>query len=115
MAINKIGKHGANASIDTLANYLTGPPESFTNSNGSFEGKAGKELYLGRLPEEWKERYDNTAVVYTVFSYATPIAWLDNEGEWIVPAVKHSATTSQHQSKLKAALTYNGREYTETL
>lgn len=34
---------------------------------------------------------------YVVYSYATPIAWVDSQGFVTIPAVKYSATTSRGQ------------------
>ena len=41
---------------------------------------------------------------YTVWSYATPIAWHHPGTGWVIPDVKHSSTTSRHQSILRRAL-----------
>jgi hypothetical protein len=41
---------------------------------------------------------------YVIYSYNTPIAWRVTGGTWIVPAEKYSATTSQHQSKVRTAI-----------
>lgn len=41
---------------------------------------------------------------YVVYSYATPIAWLDTDGNWTVPDTKHSVTTSKHQNCIREAL-----------
>ena len=50
-----------------------------------------------RLREIFKERGDS--IVQVIYSYDTPIAWLD-AGQWIVPDVSYSATTGKHQSYL---------------
>lgn len=34
---------------------------------------------------------------YKVYSYGTPIAWIDRQGRWAVPRVVYSVTTSRHQ------------------
>ena len=51
-------------------------------------------------------RIDETAarIRYVVYSYATPIAWVRDNGEWVVPAEKYSATTSRHQSIVRMAV-----------
>jgi hypothetical protein len=51
-------------------------------------------------------RIDETAarIRYVVYSYATPIAWVRDNGEWVVPAEKYSATTSRHQSIVRLAV-----------
>ncbi len=60
---------------------------------------------LGRLPLEYQDSIKgNPAVDYVVWSYATPIAW-HNEvtGEWTIPPVKYSQTTTQHQHTARMA------------
>ena len=56
---------------------------------------------LGYLPARLRkivmERADS--IVQVIYSYNTPIAWLD-AGEWIVPDVSYSPTTGKHQSYL---------------
>ena len=44
-----------------------------------------------------REREDS--IVQVIYSYDTPISWLD-AGQWIVPDVSYSATTGKHQSYL---------------
>ena len=75
------------------------------NRRGTFTtDTAPAWLYLGYLPNKLKdilrERFRQGAVVRVIYSYGTPIAWLD-AGAWIIPNVRYSATTSnQHQSWL---------------
>lgn len=55
----------------------------------------------GRLDPE---HYDSLSrAVYVVYSYGTPIAW-DTPDGWVVPKRKYSATTSNHQNIVRAAL-----------
>lgn len=53
---------------------------------------------VGRLPrrlaEVMRERADS--IVQVIYSYGTPIAWLD-AGAWIIPGVRYSQTTARHQ------------------
>ena len=76
-----------------------------TNRRGTFTtDMAPARLYLGYLPSKLKdilrERFRQGAVVQIIYSYGTPIAWLD-AGAWIIPNVRYSATTStKHQSQL---------------
>lgn len=42
-------------------------------------------------------------VFYVVYSYDTPIAWVDRAGNHHVPDVRYSVTTSRHQSKVRKA------------
>lgn len=66
----------------------------------------------GYLPDPWRRLFwlDDSAgrVLYTVYSYGTPIAWL-HEGPsgyrtWTVPNVKYSRTTSLHQGVVRRAI-----------
>ena len=89
----------------------------------SFSGAAHvprQHFYFGNLPARY---YDSARVAsFHIFSYSTPIAWfaiiphdmadldavlavLDDEGgEWVMPNVKYSITTTSHQSLVSAAL-----------
>ena len=62
----------------------------------------------GRLPPCWARRYDadNRAhgIVYTVRSYATPIAWVRADGRTVIPPVGYSLTTTRHQNLCRAWL-----------
>ncbi len=53
----------------------------------------------GRLPAEWVERYraDAPRIVYVVLSYATPIAWVRDDDQVIIPDCAYSLTTARHQ------------------
>ena len=80
--------------------------EAFTTS-GALSGEPYPLLVGGgRLPHEWASRIDRP--VYVVRSYATPIAWQNRNGEWIVPGTKYSPTTSKHQGTVRHALTLVG-------
>lgn len=78
--------------------------ESFKTS-GSLWG-TDQPLYEGlthgRLPQEHRAALTNAwvedAVIYIVFSYSTPIAWMLKDGSTVIPDVKYSPTTSAHQS-----------------
>lgn len=76
----------------------------FKGSN--FRGEEGRPWQTGHLPRVWAEtlRYDDP--IYTVFSYATPIAWMNANGQWRFPDVKYSITTSGHQRAVSHALGY---------
>lgn len=65
------------------------------------EGHASR----GDLPDEWAETYYSSPVVYTVLSYETPIAWVLESGEVVMPPVRYSITTTQHQSAAQCGLT----------
>jgi hypothetical protein len=71
------------------------------NCNGTLFG-VSKPYSLGHLPKEYYEAFvgaDHAEDHYYVYSYRTPIAWYAN-GQWTIPPVKYSVTTSRHQGKL---------------
>lgn len=68
------------------------------------------EPSIGRLPHdevtELRRRIDANRdagrATYVVYSYATPIAWSGEDGALVVPAVRYSQTTTQHQRACRA-------------
>lgn len=62
-----------------------------------FDGLEAYTDSLGRL--EWA---DEIVPIYMVWSYATPIGWVDDRGKIVVPAVKYGVTTSNHQRLVSA-------------
>lgn len=57
---------------------------------------------VGMLPVEYHQAFETASAAtdfYAVYSYATPIAWHSN-GQWTIPPVKYSVTTSRHQGRL---------------
>ena len=60
--------------------------------------------YSGYLPQRLRDildaRFRAGAIDQVIYSYSTPIAWRDS-GQWIIPRVTYSQTTSsKHQSQL---------------
>lgn len=55
--------------------------------------------YTGRLPADWVARYraDAAQAVCVVLSYATPIAWVLDDGDVVIPDVAYSLTTTRPQ------------------
>jgi len=109
----KVAKSGPNAGWRILADALTGTPESFTNSNGTFRGTGHfSGGPTGYLPPAWARELTQDAdaglVRFVIYSYATPIAWLteqpNGDQQWVFPDVTYSVTTSAHQSKLGTVL-----------
>ena len=52
-------------------------------------------------------KFDGTipaTAVYVVWSYQTPIAWVDADGTVTVPDQRYSVTTTQHQGQCRAWL-----------
>lgn len=64
----------------------------------------------GDLPEGLRKVFQspNENVVYAVYSFETPIAWLvhheDIDPEWIMPNEIYSVTTRNHQSIVRRAI-----------
>lgn len=52
-------------------------------------------LARGDLPGEYHESFEASA--YAVWSYETPIAWVNPDGSITMPPVRYSNTTTQHQ------------------
>ena len=81
----------------------------FTGSN--FYGVAGSMLFgserwylAGAALERFRNDQDAGRIAYSVWSYATPIAWfVDGEG-WIIPPVKYSMSTGRHQGYVRRAV-----------
>lgn len=57
---------------------------------------------FGQLPQEYWASARNAQ--YLIYSYQTPIAWVDSDGVWFVPDVRYSVTTTNHQSAVKSAI-----------
>jgi hypothetical protein len=78
--------------------------EEFSSSTGSMRGVEGVPGDLGRLPYEDRQAFNaqRDEIVYTVMSYATPIAWELEDGTVIIPDTSYSVTTSRHQGIVRA-------------
>ena len=76
-------------------------------TSGALRGRAGGNHAPGKLEDGCLTRYmENVAcgtIAYTVFSYDTPIAYLDYTG-WVLLTQRHSQTTSRHQTLVRQAL-----------
>lgn len=73
--------------------------ELFSIGNVSATKKAW--VFGALLPED-REDLESDAV-YVVYSYRTPIAWVRRNGDIIMPPVRYSNTTTQHQHKVARA------------
>jgi hypothetical protein len=66
------------------------------------------EVSWGYLPQEqiteFREARDAGRITYVVLSYNTPIAWVLSDGSKVVPAVKYSVTTTNHQGMCRQYL-----------
>ena len=56
----------------------------------------------GDLEEEYHESFRGAS--YAVWSYETPIAWVSQDGTIVMPPLRYSQTTSQHQRLTAGAL-----------
>lgn len=76
------------------------------NTYGALRATNERSYCVGLLPEPWADRYRSDAdagrIVYQVFSYSTPIAWVLHDGTAVVPQVRYSRTTTGHQGLLYA-------------
>lgn len=98
-------KNQTNAQIVALA--MMGIEGETTTGNMSTEtryrlGYAGS---TGHMPKSWttlyRKRNAEHAISTVIYSYNTPIAWLDRDYGWIIPIVSYSITTSsKHQTHL---------------
>jgi len=96
-------------SFTVLADILAGEtPEPFAGN--SVSGSGGPAYGTGQLPVEYHS--DARKATYVIYSYATPVAWRRRSGEWVVPAVRYSVTTSKQLGCIRPALAHNGG-YTE--
>lgn len=57
----------------------------------------------GQLPNTHIDLMIKDNPSYIVWSYATPIAWVTSNGQWVIPSLKYSVTTSKHQSLVRGA------------
>lgn len=72
------------------------------NANGTLRGVSGSVYELGRMGDDEREIYraNSGRIVFTVISYATPIAWVYDDGTEYKTARKYSVTTSKHRGRL---------------
>lgn len=88
--------------------------EDFRNGEQTFWGQA----VAGRVPpcygslplSDVATLLKTPGVQYIVYSYNTPIAWVDRNGTWIVPYTKYSVTTSKHQGLVNYAISLSAKE-----
>lgn len=96
--ITGYGKNRTN--FYALAELLEGHAEFYM---GHMRATANPSLtMLGQLPPEYLRQI--LRADYVVYSYQTPIAWHNRDGQWVQPDVKYSPTTTKHQGKIAVAL-----------
>lgn len=86
------------------AGELVAKRQPFSNNTGSFRGIVGRPDTFGWLPDEYRRMWDSGRILYTIMSFDTPLAWLMGTGEWVVPDVYYSPTTSRQQTIVRVWL-----------
>lgn len=87
---NSVGAELAREHKPFYTSLLDGKPR--------FSGLGGGAVSHGKLPEEYHDAVDRAE--YVVYSYDTPIGWINANHEVTIPDVGYSLTTSQHQYEL---------------
>lgn len=99
--MNKVSNQDADQAIRNLEEFRG---SNFYGVRGSTSPRASERWQLyGEALRQFCEDQDAGRIVYSVWSYATPIAWYSSEG-WRVPSEKHSHTTSRHQYIVRRAV-----------
>lgn len=108
MATHLTLAHGATArrNRDRLVE-LSNAGTEWTGANGSITGRRGPASSTGQLFDHLTDGLEATDAQlrhaqFVIYSYQTPIAWKTVDGEWVVPNVRYSRTTTRHQSYLYA-------------
>lgn len=80
----------------------------FDRKGFSMKGIQGAVTHFGKMDPEDIESYEYHArvndVLYTVVSYATPIAWVLRNGTVVMPEAGYSNTTKQHKALCRVYL-----------
>jgi hypothetical protein len=76
------------------------------------EDHVSRYASTGRLGDAFARLFRERDHKYVVYSYATPIAWLDDDG-WTMPKVKYSVTTTNHQNVTRAGMRAHGGDIRE--
>ena len=91
--------------VTEMRPFKAGNISGLTNANGW-------AMTEGRLPEEWRDRFTRArsggGIEYAFYSYQTPIAWKLRGNRWLMPSVKYSLSTSDHQRHVFHAIESNG-------
>lgn len=88
---------------ELLPHALNGRAEAFRYNRTALTGGPGNlSLTFGELPSTWHASFSRAD--YAAYSYSTPIAWhIEGEG-WVMPSIRYSVTTTQHQYAVAHAL-----------
>lgn len=97
MALHKAGVKFIQSAVDNGTTGRHGNPFSASSVDS-----------LGKLPEPYRTQVyalrTSKEIVQAIFSYHTPIAIKLKDGSWIVPDVKYSVTTTNHQNVCRVAI-----------
>lgn len=111
MALRQAGRTAIANAIRTLEPFR----------HGNLSGGAPGSLYdTGRLPSGsgYGTAVARGHVLYVIRSYGTPIAWLEwrsgNRRIWVMPDIKYSVTTTNHQNVVRAELMRAGQDVNTT-
>lgn len=98
--------HGDTNHAEVAREIVNGQP--FTGS--AMSGKPGQpsEYDYGRLNATEKARFaaDRPRMTYVIYSYATPVAWRVEGGEWYTVSQSFSMTTSHHMGHVHTLIRY---------
>jgi hypothetical protein len=75
---------------------------SAVDTGGGWIGEGWLYSYAKRWAAELDERREH--IRYVIYSYATPIAWWDDELGWAFPDIRFSPSTGNHQRAVRSAL-----------
>jgi hypothetical protein len=88
LIVNRIAFHG-----NSLSGLVTSPDAFDIPISTS----------MGMLPHTHISLLFADRPSYIIYSYSTPIAWYTSNGQWVIPSLKYSVTTSKHQSLVRGA------------
>lgn len=81
---------------------LVAARKPFKSSTGNMSGVTWYTGRSGRLGHTLARLIEDQQPDYLLYSYDTPIAWhvpgLPGNGGWVVSPLRHSSTTTRHQS-----------------
>jgi hypothetical protein len=96
----------ANVTQDRAKNMIDARKPFTASGLSAIDGAATGMYSTGRMPEHYANLYNATRaqIIYTVMSYATPIGWVLDTGDVVIPDTRYSVTTSRHQGIVRTYL-----------
>lgn len=91
----RLGLNSSMAARNRAA-YCVAERKPFSNSSGTLWGAPGGAVMFGRLPSVDRRAAETAS--YVIYSYGTPIAWVNDRDWWYAPETRYSPTTSKHQT-----------------